>query len=97
MRREECLQLLAVISPITLVSWWMPWEIGVATEKECFLASFVSGGAAIPDSLQKCPYLQSMPELDKTSMIRRTLASWSNIINSESAGRRHSLYNSFVP
>lgn len=65
MRLEECSQLLAVISPITRVSWWVPWEIGVATEKERFLASFVSGGAPVPEYLRKWPYLQSISDFDK--------------------------------
>ena len=65
MRLDECSQLLAVISPITRASWWVPWEIGVATEKERFLASFVSDGATVPEFLQKWPYLQNMSDLDK--------------------------------
>lgn len=65
MRLDECSQLLAVLSPITRASWWVPWEIGVATEKERFLASFVSDGATVPEFLEKWPYLQSMSDLDK--------------------------------
>ena len=61
---EKCTQLLAVISPITQASWWVPWEIGVATEKERFLASYVSGSATVPEYLLKWPYLRSKPDLD---------------------------------
>ena len=59
----KCTQLLAVISPNTQTSWWVPWEIGVATEKERFLASYISGGAAVPEFLQKWPYLRSESDL----------------------------------
>ncbi|MCP1999586.1 toll/interleukin-1 receptor domain-containing protein [Nitrobacter winogradskyi] len=61
---DKCTQLLAVISPQTQASWWVPWEIGVATEKERFLASFVSGGAAVPEYLVKWPYLRTRADLD---------------------------------
>lgn len=60
---ERCTQLLAVISPRTQSSWWVPWEIGVATEKERFLASFVSGGATVPEYLLKWPYIRTTAEL----------------------------------
>ncbi len=63
-RLEECTQLLAFISPRTQTSWWVPWEIGVATEKERFLASFVSGSASIPKFLLKWPYLRNQRDLD---------------------------------
>jgi hypothetical protein len=52
---DNCTQLLAVISSQTQASWWVPWEIGVATEKERFLASFVSGNATVPEYLAKWP------------------------------------------
>lgn len=58
-----CTQLLAVISRATTTSWWVPWEIGVATEKERFLASFVAGDATVPDYLRKWPYLRTEADL----------------------------------
>lgn len=51
---DKCTQLLPLISPQTQASWWVPWEIGAATEKEGFLASFVSG-ATIPDFCSSGP------------------------------------------
>jgi hypothetical protein len=60
----KCTQLLALISQNTAASWWVPWEIGVATEKERFLASYVSGGAIVPEYLLKWPYLKSKSDLD---------------------------------
>jgi TIR domain-containing protein len=62
---HKCTQLLAVISKQTQASWWVPWEIGVATEKERFLASFVSGGATVPEFLEKWPYLRTRADFDK--------------------------------
>ena len=60
---EACSQLLAVISPATTTSWWVPWEIGVATEKERFLASFIANNAIVPDYLKKWPYLRTQNDI----------------------------------
>jgi hypothetical protein len=62
---SKCTQLLAIISPRTSGSQWVPWEIGVATEKEQPLASFVEPPAGIPEFLQKWPYLRTMNDVDQ--------------------------------
>lgn len=59
-----CTHLLAVVSPATTLSWWVPFEIGIATEKVYPLASYVSQGAPIPEYLQKWPYLRSDRDVD---------------------------------
>jgi hypothetical protein len=85
----QCTQLLAVISPRTKLSWWVPWEIGVATEKERPQASYIADEAEIPSYLIKWPYLRSMAEvtayaevskrvrdrLDESVRMRRSTAS----------------------
>ncbi|MBR0684441.1 toll/interleukin-1 receptor domain-containing protein [Bradyrhizobium manausense] len=68
---EKCTQLLAVISSKTTESQWVPWEIGVATEKERPLASFVSPPAIIPEFLRKWPYLQSMQDVDQYATVSK--------------------------
>jgi hypothetical protein len=69
---EKCTQLLAVISVRTRESQWVPWEIGVATEKERPLASFVNPPATVPEFLQKWPYLQSMADIDRYAAVSKT-------------------------
>lgn len=61
---SDCTQLLAVVSEKTKESWWVPWEIGVATEKSYPVATYSPSGAAIPLYLKKWPYLRSLNELD---------------------------------
>ena len=58
-----CTQLLAVITPATKESWWVPWEIGVASEKDYPLATY-GGTVALPDFLKKWPVLKSEQHLD---------------------------------
>lgn len=68
---EKCTQLLAVISDRTRESQWVPWEIGVATEKERPLASFVNSTAAVPEFLQKWPYLRTMLDVDRYAAVSK--------------------------
>jgi len=58
-----CTQLLAVVSPATKESWWVPWEIGVASEKDYPLATY-GGTTTLPEFLQKWPVLRSELHLD---------------------------------
>lgn len=59
-----CSHLLAVVSPSTKESWWVPWEIGIATEKEFPISTYADGVSAIPEYLKKWPYLTSTIQLD---------------------------------
>jgi hypothetical protein len=61
---SKCTQLLAIISAKTQESQWVPWEIGVATEKEYPLASFIDT-VPPPEFLRKWPFLRSMADVDK--------------------------------
>jgi hypothetical protein len=69
---EDCTQLLAVISEKTKESQWVPWEIGVATEKERPLASFVDLPAVVPEFLHKWPYLRTMADVDRYAAVSRS-------------------------
>lgn len=62
-KMASCTQLLAVISPMTKESWWVPWEIGVASEKDYPLATY-GGTATLPDFLKKWPILKNEQHLD---------------------------------
>jgi hypothetical protein len=59
-----CTQLLAVVSPATVESWWVPWEIGIATERDYPLATYVGGMVTPPDYLKKWPFLRNLTDLD---------------------------------
>lgn len=61
---DKCTQLLAIVSDTTRYSQWVPWEIGVATEKDYPLATFSTGTALPPEFLRKWPYLQTESDLD---------------------------------
>lgn len=60
----KCTQLLAVVSASTKTSWWVPWEIGVATEKHQPIATYAGDSTPLPEYLKKWPYLRDQRELD---------------------------------
>lgn len=90
----RCTQLLAVISPATANSQWVPWEIGMATEKDFPLATFSGGNALPPEFLRKWPYLRSDLDLDRyaaaSKAVRRAVVAKRSSGLSESAATRDS-------
>ncbi|TIP72036.1 MAG: TIR domain-containing protein [Mesorhizobium sp.] len=69
---DKCDQLLAVVSQATKGSWWVPWEIGVATEKDYPIATYASDETSLPEYLKRWPYLRSQQELDIYARIAKT-------------------------
>ena len=59
-RMSECEQLIAVVSSATSTSWWVPWEIGVGSEKGFRMASYSERLVNLPTYLQKWPDLHSL-------------------------------------
>lgn len=59
--REElgkCTHLIAIVSQHTKDSWWVPWEIGISTEKDQPLCTFAGDTCTLPGYLTKWPYLR---------------------------------------
>lgn len=61
----KCTQLMAVVSTNTKGSWWVPWEIGMATEKDYPIATYAGDSTVLPQYLKKWPYLTTLGDLDK--------------------------------
>ena len=72
-RMSECQQLIAVVSSITALSWWVPWEIGVGSEKGFRMASFSAGSVELPTYLEKWPTLRSMRDVDSYCRLSKTV------------------------
>ena len=60
---RKCTHLLAVVSSSTKNSWWVPWEIGAASEREYPLATFAHSVASVPEYLEKWPVLTSVRQV----------------------------------
>lgn len=68
----RCTQLLAVVSEATKASQWVPWEIGVATEKDYPLATYSAGNALPPEFLRKWPYMRTDAQLDQYALASKS-------------------------
>lgn len=64
-RMGECEQLIAVVSTSTKGSWWVPWEIGVGSEKSFRMASFSETYVTLPSYLEKWPALHTDQHIDQ--------------------------------
>ncbi len=60
----ECQLLIAVVSSATKGSWWVPWEIGVGSEKAFRMASFSESHVVLPSYLEKWPALHADQHID---------------------------------
>jgi hypothetical protein len=63
-RMATCSHLIAVVSSSTAKSWWVPWEIGVASERTMPLASFTSTPALLPEYLLSWPYMSRESDIN---------------------------------
>lgn len=89
-----CTQLLAVVSQATRASQWVPWEIGVATEKDFPLATFVGTFATVPEFIANWPVLRDMQAVDAyahaSKQANRTYTTRKGAFVTEAAARKDS-------
>lgn len=74
-RMSECTQLIAVVSTTTKDSWWVPWEIGVGSEKDFLMASYSESYVQLPSYLKKWPELHSNADIDMYCSQAKTASS----------------------
>lgn len=89
---EGCTHLLPVVSSVTQLSWWVPFEIGVGTEKGMPITTFIVEHVKLPEFLTKWPYLYDTQGLEKyASIASRTnyLAQFNEGYFQKSLGSRH--------
>jgi hypothetical protein len=60
----RCTHLLAVVSKATRGSWWVPFEIGLATERAYPIATYLLEDVDTPEYLRPWPYLRTQGDLD---------------------------------
>lgn len=72
---EWATHLLAIVSRATKQSWWVPFEIGIATEKERPLATLALGVPSndLPDYLRKWPYLADWSDVDQYLLVAQSV------------------------
>ncbi len=69
-RLNECTDLLVILSDKTKESWWVPFEIGMASEKDFPIVNYLSEGIKLPDYLEYWPRLKNSGDLSKYVSIK---------------------------
>lgn len=64
-RLNSCTDLLVVISERTKESWWVPFEIGMASQKDFPIVNYLKRGILLPDYLSYWPRLKDENDLTK--------------------------------
>ncbi len=70
---RRCHGLMAVVTANTVRSWWVPWEIGVASERDMPMATFSHDNTDIPSYLRKWPYLTQLSQIDQYAQTARRM------------------------
>ena len=64
-RLNACTNLLAIVTPNTGGSWWVPFEIGVARQAPRVITSFTNlGDSSLPEYLLEWPRLRGEGAID---------------------------------
>lgn len=62
---NECTDILVVMSENTKGSWWVPFEIGMAAQRDLPTVSYLQAGVILPDYLSYWPRLKNDLDLEK--------------------------------
>ncbi len=62
---NECSDILVVMSENTKSSWWVPFEIGMAAQKDLPTVSYLQSGITLPDYLSYWPRLKNNTDIVK--------------------------------
>lgn len=63
-RIRQCTHMLAVVSDNTLTSWWVPFEIGVASDSDKRISSFKATAVELPTYLTIWPQMTKKEQLN---------------------------------
>lgn len=67
---RECTDVIVILSSNTKKSWWVPFEIGMATEKDMPIANYLISQETLPDYLTYWPRLKCQEDVLKYVEIR---------------------------
>ncbi|SCZ00075.1 TIR domain-containing protein [Paenibacillus polysaccharolyticus] len=62
---NKCSHLLTILSENTKKSWWVPFEIGMASQRDLPIVNFLLEGIQLPEYLDYWPRLKRLSDLDK--------------------------------
>lgn len=62
---SRCTHLLTVLSESTKISWWVPFEIGMAAQIDIPIANYLVEGIELPGYLDYWPRLRKLQDMEK--------------------------------
>lgn len=71
---RECTDVIVILSSNTKKSWWVPFEIGMATEKDMPIANYLISQESLPDYLTYWPRLKNQDDVLKYVEIRNKVS-----------------------
>lgn len=72
-RLNECTDLLVIMSEKTKGSWWVPFEIGMASQKDFPIVNYLKAGIILPDYLSYWPRLKNQVDLVKYIQVNKKI------------------------
>lgn len=70
---NECTDLLVIMTERTKDSWWVPFEIGMAAQKDFPVVNYLKAGIVLPDYLTYWPRLKNETDLLKYIEVKKKL------------------------
>ena len=71
---NSCTDTIVIISETTRYSQWVPFEVGMATQKKIPIATFLKESVALPEFLEYWPRLKKTSDVEKYVAVRRQVA-----------------------
>lgn len=71
---DKCSDVIVILSEETKNSWWVPFEIGMATEKNMRIANYLVSYVELPDYLEYWPRLKNQDDVLKYIEIRNKVS-----------------------
>lgn len=81
-RLNSCTDILVVMSNNTKESWWVPFEIGMAAQRDFSIVSYLINNVKLPDYLSYWPALRKTTDLNKYIQVKQ------NILNESYSGNK---------
>ena len=88
---NHCTDIIVVISKLTKLSWWVPFEIGMSAQIDMPTASFLSSDETLPSYLSYWPRLTSISQIQTYVDTRKRVKKQ---ILHEDAALEHTIYAS---
>lgn len=70
----ECTDIIVILSSNTKKSWWVPFEIGMATEKDMPIVNYLLSYEELPDYLSYWPRLKTLQDVEKYVEVRNRVS-----------------------